>query len=68
MTRRVIKIILVCENRVCKNQSLSDVHYTDDFLRSFGRSARRSNFWTAKINGLKYTGGQKIVNLIYLSP
>ncbi|RNA07370.1 hypothetical protein BpHYR1_034011 [Brachionus plicatilis] len=27
--------------------------------RSFDRSARRSIFWTAKISGLKYTGGQK---------
>ncbi|RNA12979.1 hypothetical protein BpHYR1_019354 [Brachionus plicatilis] len=27
--------------------------------RSFDRSARRSNFWTAKINGLKQTGGKK---------
>ncbi|RNA40342.1 Inhibitor of growth 1 [Brachionus plicatilis] len=31
-------------------------HYTDGF---FGRSARRSNFWTAKINVTKYTDGQK---------
>ncbi|RNA18492.1 hypothetical protein BpHYR1_000221 [Brachionus plicatilis] len=27
------------------------VHYTDGFFRSFGRSAKRSNFWTVKING-----------------
>ncbi|RNA27052.1 hypothetical protein BpHYR1_035295 [Brachionus plicatilis] len=31
------------------------VHYTEGFLRSFGRS----NFWIAKINGLKYTDGLK---------
>ncbi|RNA42414.1 hypothetical protein BpHYR1_008051 [Brachionus plicatilis] len=27
--------------------------------RSFGRSARQSNFWIAIINSVKYTGGQK---------
>ncbi|RNA02295.1 hypothetical protein BpHYR1_053785 [Brachionus plicatilis] len=49
------------------------VHYTDGFLRSFGRS----NFWIAKINGLKYTdglknglkntGGQKYPLIVYSS-
>ncbi|RNA36826.1 hypothetical protein BpHYR1_042995 [Brachionus plicatilis] len=31
------------------------VHYRDGYFRPFDRSARGSNFWTAKINGLKYT-------------
>ncbi|RNA09675.1 hypothetical protein BpHYR1_036582 [Brachionus plicatilis] len=54
---------------ILKNQMISDmhvgygqdksVHYTDGFLRSFGRSARRSMFWIAKINGLKYRDGLK---------
>ncbi|RNA24218.1 hypothetical protein BpHYR1_049796 [Brachionus plicatilis] len=34
------------------------VHYTV-FLRSFGPSARWSNFWTAKKSGLKYRGDLK---------
>ncbi|RNA34691.1 hypothetical protein BpHYR1_027090 [Brachionus plicatilis] len=35
------------------------VHYMGGFLRPLGRPAWRPNFWTAKINGKKYTGGQK---------
>ncbi|RNA37394.1 hypothetical protein BpHYR1_027547 [Brachionus plicatilis] len=40
------------------------VHYTDSFLRPLGRQAWLPNFWTAKINGQKYTGGQKSENKI----
>ncbi|RNA41587.1 hypothetical protein BpHYR1_003473 [Brachionus plicatilis] len=32
----------------------------------FGRPAWRPHFWTAKINGLKYTGGQKTDNFKYI--